>query len=113
MWYPRVGGEKLKQKRKKFVGKHEKNEKKRKLFSFQISTRSVETVFASYRAITVYGHLKIYIEVCGSRVRRVDYVSFLICTGGVHTPGYDPISPEGRLQTLILPDTLGGPCLTS
>ena len=57
---------------------------------------------ASYRAITVYGHLKIYIEVCGSHVRRVDYVSFLICTDGVHTPGYDPISPEDQLLTLIL-----------
>ena len=87
----------MKQKRKKFVGKMKKRKEKRKLFSFQISTRSVDTVSASYRTITVYGHLKIYIEVCGSRVRRVDYVSFLICTGGVHTPGYDPISPEGRL----------------
>ena len=69
---------------------------KRKLFSFQTSTRSVDTVSASYRAITVYGHLKIYIEICGSRDRRVDYVSFLIYTDGVHTPGYDPISPEDR-----------------
>ena len=87
----------MKQKRKSLWENMKKTRKKRKLFSFQISTRSVETVFTSYRAITVYGHLKIYIEVCGSRVRRVDYVSFLICTGGVHTPGYDPISPEGRL----------------
>ena len=64
----------------------------------QQSTRSVDTtVSASYRAITVYGHLKIYIEVCGSRVRRVDYVSFLMYTDGVHIPVYDPISPEDRL----------------
>ena len=52
------------------------------------------SVSTSYRVITVYGHFKIYIEVCGS---RVDHVSFLICTDGVHIPVYDPISPEDRL----------------
>ena len=45
-----------------------------------------------------YGiRVETYIEVCGSRVRRVTYVSFLIITDGVHTPGYDLISPEGQL----------------
>ena len=37
-----------------------------------------------------------------------------IYTDGVYTPSYDPISPDGRLQALILtPRYPGGPCLMS
>ena len=70
-----------------------KRKEKRKLFPSKFQ----HEVWTPCPHLIVYGHLKIYIEVCKSRVRRVDYVSFLICTDGVHTPGYDPISPEGRL----------------